>query len=1486
MEKTLRSPIGLLRIISTFVLLVIISTSSFSQTAPPQGINYQAIARDTAGNPISNATTLSVEFSIYDDMTSTTPVFNEIHPAVNTNIYGLFTLVIGGVNNTSFQTIDWTTNKFLAVTLSLGGASATLPRTQLMSVPYALYSKNSGDAWKLNGNTIVDSMFIGTLNNKDFIIKTNDTARVIVASTGKTGIGDASVTPTRTLDVHQSTDLGNGIPVAIIRNTAASNGALLELNAASGGDPATSDKYTGLLITEPTGRFIQGWTDNTTKVFEVGTGGKGFFADSVGIGTATPAAKLDVIGKLKITDGSEGTGKTLTSDANGLATWTTSGTGTVTSFNAGDLAPLFTSTVTNNSTTPNLSFTLSNANPYTVFGNTTGANAAPDYFTPILSSALFQNQGSTAKVLHGNGSGNPTWGFVDLANEITGMLPIANGGTATNTIGSAGSVAYSNGTNYNFTTVGTLGQMLISKGTGAPIWSSLTAQYPVKIDTSNGGATYTFSVLQNSQTDPGIVSAGNGFANMVWKTDALGNPSWRNDSSVSYTAGLGITFFGQTINSVWTQSGTNIFNNNSNFVGINTPTPTARFHVESAGNEDVIYAQSTGSGLGNAGRFLINNTSSGGYAVNAQSNGTSAAVYGFNNGNGGGGEFEIINPSNGSDALHAETNGTGIAVYGKSSGTGNAGHFEITNPSSSSEALFVTTQGDGAALYSSSYGDGSAGTFDISNTSSTSNAVIVTTDAGNNTAGISVSHTGSGTNDYGIYIANTGGGTNNTAGYFSASGATNNYAAIFANGSVGIGTATPSSQLHTTGTVRFQNLTGTGTRVVVSDANGNLSATTGVGSGIVTGTGTLNYLPKWTPNGSTLGNSLIFDNGTSIGIGTTTPTSLFQLKNVGSNVTGYFETNNASNSSATVYASTNGSGNAIMGVNTGTWNAIVGSSTGTQGKAGDFSITNSSNFSDAFTVTTNGTGKAGNFSIANSSNSSDVLSATTSGTGRAGNFTNTNSANNSETVYIGTNGANNSKALNILHTGAGITDYGSYISNTGGGTTNVAGYFTASGATNNYAAIFDSGSVGIGTTTPSAPLHLVYNTSTTNPGVIIKNSNTSNTAFTSISLVNDGGLTGGISLNSVANTFFSGSSGMNIGTNGPSNLQLGTNSLPRVTVDATGNVGVGTTTPASLFHSAGQIRTGIPLGGLGGAAATKGSILFYNAINTNTVTINSDTTSSSYTLTLPKSQGIANSILFNNGSGGLSWVLATAIGWSNMGNSGTNATVNFIGTTDSVAFVAKTNSNERLRITGAGNVGIGTASPANKLHVFGGSTILDPNSTTSPALIIKGNQSAIQHLDSAGVSKWFTGLRSDNGGATDNFAFVNTSATSVMVLTETGNVGIGTTTPGSSIEISGALTYTPSTTVISGSTSLTPGNNGFIKLNPSGAGFSITGFSSAGAAPGQMVIIENIGAANITIQTGTGVRLNLGISYTIGTLDTLTLIFDGNNWIEIGRSNN
>jgi hypothetical protein len=57
------------------------------------------------------------------------------------------------------------------------------------------------------------------------------------------------------------------------------------------------------------------WTNNSNTIFNDNT--------NVGIGTSTPGAKLDVAGTVKITDGTQGAGKVLTSDANGLATWAT-----------------------------------------------------------------------------------------------------------------------------------------------------------------------------------------------------------------------------------------------------------------------------------------------------------------------------------------------------------------------------------------------------------------------------------------------------------------------------------------------------------------------------------------------------------------------------------------------------------------------------------------------------------------------------------------------------------------------------------------------------------------------------------------------------------------------------------------------------------------------------------------------------------------------------------------------------------------------------------------------------------------------------------------------------------------------------------------------------------------------------------------------------------------------------------------------------------
>jgi len=57
--------------------------------------------------------------------------------------------------------------------------------------------------------------------------------------------------------------------------------------------------------------------------------------------------------------------------------------------------------------------------------------------------------------------------------------------------------------------------------------------------------------------------------------------------------------------------------------------------------------------------------------------------------------------------------------------------------------------------------------------------------------------------------------------------------------------------------------------------------------------------------------------------------------------------------------------------------------------------------------------------------------------------------------------------------------------------------------------------------------------------------------------------------------------------------------------------------------------------------------------------------------------------------------------WKLLGNAGTVAATNFLGTTDAIDLVFRTNNLERARILSTGNFGIGTTSPAEQLHGTG-----------------------------------------------------------------------------------------------------------------------------------------------------------------------------------------
>lgn len=51
-----------------------------------------------------------------------------------------------------------------------------------------------------------------------------------------------------------------------------------------------------------------------------------------------------------------------------------------------------------------------------------------------LTSSDFANQGTTTTVLHGNASGNPSFGAVSLTGDVSGTLPLGNGGTGVTTV--------------------------------------------------------------------------------------------------------------------------------------------------------------------------------------------------------------------------------------------------------------------------------------------------------------------------------------------------------------------------------------------------------------------------------------------------------------------------------------------------------------------------------------------------------------------------------------------------------------------------------------------------------------------------------------------------------------------------------------------------------------------------------------------------------------------------------------------------------------------------------------------------------------------------------------------------------------------------------------------------------------------------------------------------------------------------------------------
>lgn len=109
--------------------------------------------------------------------------------------------------------------------------------------------------------------------------------------------------------------------------------------------------------------------------------------------------------------------------------------GTVTSVGMGGDGTVFNSSVSGSpiTTSGTLTPSLSTQTSYKIFGNNTGSTATPTFFSPTLTNGLFANEGTATTMIHGNASGNLSFSQASLTADVSGILPVANGGTGSST---------------------------------------------------------------------------------------------------------------------------------------------------------------------------------------------------------------------------------------------------------------------------------------------------------------------------------------------------------------------------------------------------------------------------------------------------------------------------------------------------------------------------------------------------------------------------------------------------------------------------------------------------------------------------------------------------------------------------------------------------------------------------------------------------------------------------------------------------------------------------------------------------------------------------------------------------------------------------------------------------------------------------------------------------------------------------------------------
>jgi len=325
----------------------------------PQGMKYQAVARNMKGEILADEQ-IVLRISLTGDQKNSSIVYySELHN-VKTNELGLFTLVIGeGVNNkSSFKEIPWSTeNIWMEVSIAdkAKGGFTVISSSKLLAVPYAFHAetanKISGNVltqsnrelagptpsspWTTKGNSgIMPTDYLGTSDNNSLIVKTNGLERMNVL-----GNGDVNVKGNLNLNTTSGETINNGnLTVANLSVTSLTGtltvGKATNLNDVLNVNNMKATYLSGSLTADKLIRFTDGTQSLSTATGAlVVTGGTGI-GKNLNVGGDLNVAGVSTLKNLTV-EGVNGKSVNITNNTTGyLATFTN--TNTDNGANAGD----------------------------------------------------------------------------------------------------------------------------------------------------------------------------------------------------------------------------------------------------------------------------------------------------------------------------------------------------------------------------------------------------------------------------------------------------------------------------------------------------------------------------------------------------------------------------------------------------------------------------------------------------------------------------------------------------------------------------------------------------------------------------------------------------------------------------------------------------------------------------------------------------------------------------------------------------------------------------------------------------------------------------------------------------------------------------------------------------------------------------------------------------------------------------------------------